>query len=73
MPYIGGETPTVGDYVKNEYEQFGSVTRIRAAHDGQEYIWTPRWDGGGATLLSASAADFTLLLPWRFVNDMSAI
>jgi hypothetical protein len=30
MPYIGGETPTVGDYVKDEYEQFGSVTRIRA-------------------------------------------
>ena len=60
MPYIGGETPTVGDYVKNEYEQFGSVTRIRAAHDGQEYI-NVRWDGGGVTLLSASAADFTPL------------
>ena len=60
MSYIGGETPTVGDYVKNEYEQFGSVTSTRAAHDGQEYI-NVRWDGGGITLLSASAADFTLL------------
>jgi hypothetical protein len=60
MPYMTGETPTVGDYVKKEYEQPGMVTRIRAAHDGQEYI-NLKWDGGGVTLLSASAAEFTLL------------
>jgi hypothetical protein len=60
MPYMSGEIPTVGDYVKNEYEQPGVVTRIRAAHDGQEYI-NVKWDGGGVSLLSASAAQFTLL------------
>ena len=72
MPYIGGETPTVGDYVKNEYEQFGSVTRIRAAHDGQEYI-NVRWDGGRGYPSLCICSRFYAALPWRFVNDMSAI
>jgi hypothetical protein len=60
MPYAGGETPEVGDYVENEYKQPGTVTRTHAAHDGQEYI-NVKWDDGGVSLLSASAAQFTLL------------
>jgi hypothetical protein len=26
MPYASGETPKVGDYVKNQWEQLGTVT-----------------------------------------------
>ena len=55
----------MGDDVKNGYEQPGIVTRIRAAHYGQEYI-NVRWDGGGVTIFSASAAEFTLLFRKRF-------
>ena len=65
MPYMSGQTPKVGDYVKNGYEQPGIVTRIRAAHDGQEYI-NVRWDGGGVTIFSAPAAEFTLPFRKRF-------
>jgi hypothetical protein len=28
MPYAGGETPVMGDYVKNKWEQPGTVTRV---------------------------------------------
>ena len=66
MPYLSGETPTVGDYVKNEYDQPGMVTRIHLAHDGQEYI-NVKWNYGGVSVLSASAAEFTLLFR-RFAN-----
>ncbi len=60
MPYIGGETPEVGDYVKNQWEQPGTVTAVHAAQDGQERI-SIRWDDGGVDLPSTSAAEFTLL------------
>ena len=60
MPYVGGETPVVGDYVKNQWEQPGTVTRVHAAQDGQERI-NIRWDDGGVDLPSISAAEFTLL------------
>ena len=60
MPYTGGETPEVGDYVKNQWEQPGTVTAVRAAQDDQEWI-SIRWDDGGVDLPSTSAAEFTLL------------
>ena len=61
-PFVGaflGGLSTSSNYWAS-WKQFGSVTRIRAAHDGQEYI-NVRWDGGGVTIFSASAAEFTLL------------
>ena len=33
MPYATGETPEVGDYVKNQWEQPGRVTRVHFARD----------------------------------------
>ena len=47
MPYASGETPKVGDYVKNQWEQPGTVTRVHAAQDEQERVcimWEGRWD-----------------------------
>lgn len=60
VPYASGETPVVGDYVKNEWEQPGTVTRLHLAKDGHEQI-SVRWDDGGTELLLAPAKEFTLI------------
>ena len=60
MPYASGETPVVGDYVKNKWEQPGTVTRVHETRDGHEDI-SVRWDDGGTDLLLAPAKDFTLV------------
>jgi hypothetical protein len=56
--YVDGEFPEVGNYLKNEWEQPGRVTKVHAAQDGQEQI-SVRWHDGGITLLFANAAKFT--------------
>ncbi len=38
MPYAGGETPEIGDYVKNQWQQPGTVIGVHAAQDGLERI-----------------------------------
>lgn len=60
MPYVGGETPKLGDYVKNQYEQPGTVIRLHAAQDGEDYI-SVRWDDGTVEAPLASAEGFTLI------------
>jgi uncharacterized protein (TIGR00369 family) len=60
MPYTSGETPEVGDYVKNQWEQPGTVTAVHAAKGDHEQV-SIRWDDGGVDLPSASACEFTLL------------
>jgi hypothetical protein len=60
MPYAGGETPKVGDYVKNKWKQPGTVTAVHAAQVGQDHI-DIRWDDGGINLLFASATEYTLI------------
>lgn len=60
MPYASGETPEIGDYVKNKWEQPGTVIAIHPAQSGQEQI-SIRWDDGGVDLPSTSAIEFTLL------------
>jgi uncharacterized protein (TIGR00369 family) len=60
MPYTSGETPEVGDYVKNKWEQPGTVTAVHAPMSGYEQV-SIRWDDGGVDLPSTSAAEFTLL------------
>ena len=60
MPYVGGETPEVGDYVKNQWEQLGTVTRVQATQGALERI-NVRWDDGGFDLPLAFAEEFTLL------------
>jgi len=60
MPYTSGETPEVGDHVKNKWEQPGTVIAVYAAQDGDEQV-SIRWDDGGDDLPLASAAEFALL------------
>ena len=63
MPYVGGELPKLGDYVKNEYDQPGTVIRVHSAQDGKDQIavrWDTaplkrRWLPEGFTLISRSA------------------
>jgi hypothetical protein len=57
MPYATGETPEVGDYVKNQWEQLGTVTRVHATLE-RINLW---WDDGGFDLPLAFAEEFTLL------------
>ena len=52
MPYASGETPKVGDYVKNQWEQPGTVARVHAEQDEQERVCI-MWKVGGMSLLSS--------------------
>ena len=38
VPYATGEIPEVGDYVKNQWGQLGTVTRVRFAPNEEERI-----------------------------------
>jgi len=60
VPYANGETPLPGDYVKNEFEQPGTVTRIGIAFNGDELVSIRRHDGGFDSLLTP-ATKFTLI------------
>ena len=60
MPYANGETPVPGDYVKNELEQPGTVTRVSVVSNGDEFV-TIRWDDGGLDSPLTRAKDFTLI------------
>jgi hypothetical protein len=46
MPYADGETPVLGDYVKNDLEERGTVTRLRMASNGDDFF-SIKWDDGG--------------------------
>jgi hypothetical protein len=61
MPHASGETPEVGDYVKNKWEQPGAVTAVNAASGEHELVST-RWDDGGVDHSLTTAAEFSLLL-----------
>jgi len=60
MPYATGETPLPGDYVKNQFEQPGTVIRVRTASNGDEFV-SIRWDDGGLDLPLTPAMEFTLI------------
>jgi hypothetical protein len=60
MPYASGESPEVGDHVKNKWEQPGTVTSVHSAYNGDEHV-SIRWDDGGADLPLTPATEFTLL------------
>lgn len=60
MPYASDESPEMGDYVKNKWEQPATVTSVHAAFDGHERV-SIRWDDGGVDLPLAPATEFTLL------------
>ena len=54
------KTPEVGDYVKNQWEQRGTVTRVHFAQDEEDLICI-RWDDEGLKLLFSSASEYTLV------------
>jgi hypothetical protein len=60
MPYATGETPEVGDYIKNRWEQPGTVTRVHFSQDEEERICV-RWDDGGLELLFSPASEYMLV------------
>jgi hypothetical protein len=60
MPYANGETPVLGDYVKNDLEKAGTVTRLRMASNGDDFV-TIRWDDGGVDSRLTPAKEFTLI------------
>ncbi len=63
MPYANGETPVLGDYVdyvKNDLEQPGTVTRLRMASNGDDFV-SIRWEDGGPDLPLTPAKEFTLI------------
>jgi hypothetical protein len=60
MPYANGETPVRGDYVKNDLEEPGTVTRLRMASNGDDFV-TIRWDDGGVDSPLTPAKEFTLI------------
>ena len=55
MQYATGQTPEVGDYVKNQWEQLGTVIRVHSEQDEQERVCI-MWKDGGTNV-------FFLLLP----------
>jgi uncharacterized protein (TIGR00369 family) len=69
MPYASGETPEVGDHVKNKWEQPGTVIAVYAAQEGDEQV-SIRWDDGGDDLPLASPAEFALLSRSSVVNEV---
>jgi len=60
MPYASGETPAVGDYVKNKWEQPGTVLEVQLTPEGKTLI-SVRWDDGGSDLPLTVATEFTLI------------
>jgi hypothetical protein len=60
MPYVGSETPAVGDYVKNEWEQPALLPEFTNQKEQHERI-NVMWDDGWAELVFALAQEFTLL------------
>ena len=62
MPYASGEVPVIGDYVKNQWEQPGTVLEVCLA--GSNFLHdqiSVRWDDGGTDLPLTPAAEFTLV------------
>jgi hypothetical protein len=45
VSYANGETPVPGDYVKNELEQPGTVTRVSVVSNGDESMNLSPSDG----------------------------
>jgi hypothetical protein len=57
---VGGETPVLGDYVKNEFEQPDIVTRVREDSNGNEFVRI-RCDDGALDSRLTPAKEFTLI------------
>jgi hypothetical protein len=62
VPYASGEVPIVGDYIKNQWEQPGTVLEVSLARGSilHDQI-SVRWDDGGTDLPLTPAVEFTLV------------
>jgi len=60
VPYANGENTVLGDYFKNEFGQPGTVTTLRTASNGDDFVSIRRDDGGLDSPL-APAKEFTLI------------
>jgi hypothetical protein len=63
VPYATGETPSLGDYVKNKLEQTGTVFEVRLppmSVGGGELV-SIKWDDGGRVLSLTPASQFSLI------------
>ncbi len=71
MPYASGEVPIVGDYVRNQWEQPGTVLEVcLAAGNFLHDQISVRWDDGGTDLPLTPAVEFTLVSrPSQIIAD----
>jgi hypothetical protein len=60
VPYATGEIPVPGDYVKNEFERPGTVTKVRIESNDHDFV-SIRWDDGGVDSPLTPAKEFTLI------------
>jgi len=60
VPYANDETTVLRDYVKNEFGQPGTVTALRTASNGDDFV-SIRWDDGGLDSPLSPAKEFTLI------------
>ena len=60
MPYSSGENPAVGDYVKNKWDQPGTVLDVKVTPEGNAFL-AVRWDDSGSDSPLTPAAEFTLV------------
>jgi hypothetical protein len=63
VPYSSGENPVLVDYVKNKWEQLGTVVQVESALKGTgvEDLVSVRWDDGGPDLPLTRAKEFALI------------
>ena len=71
VPYTSGEVPVVGDYVKNQWDQPGTVLEVcLAAGNFLHDQISVRWDDGGTDLPLTPAVEFTLVSrPSQIIAD----
>jgi hypothetical protein len=61
VPYASGEVPALGDYVKNKWEQPGTVIEVKLQLGAVSELVSIRWDDGGRDLPLTPATEFTLV------------
>ena len=71
VPYASGEVPIAGDYVKNKWEQPGTVLEVCLAGGNLVHDQiSVRWDDGGTDPPPTPAVEFTLVSrPSQIVAD----
>jgi len=61
MPYVTGEAPVLGDYVKNNDNQPGTVILISEPSNYKSQFVSVRWDDGGPNSPITPSEEFVLI------------